>query len=465
MKHAVFMQECILGRPESSVEGLGWLDDRLFSTGQTGELIEWDLKELKPKRKITLTGNAAWCMDIDELNGCIAVGTHEGYMNTFSVNGDDINFAKLFDKQDCAIFCCKFDWSGKYIVTGSTDTIRIWDVATGHVRHRMVPSRSEKNKETNVWSLVVLKDLTIIAGDSRGCVTIWNGVNGTRIDAINALDADVLAVAVNDDETLFCVSGVDPRILIYAPVTNTNQDSQRKWIRTLKRSIHDHDVKALIFIDGKIISGGVDGFIKVSSSNKLCSFKELQYGPFLPQPCAVVAESSRLLLLKYFNYLRLCRLGKPSSNLQLSDDDNGQRKFAKLDENRENLFEMRSLGEEPITCASISSNGLFLVYSTETIIRLFQVDLQVYHKVIRIFSSRCVLTKKFVLTFQSKKLPSKVKVDSDKFTPCVKVLFSSDSKTMYCGKSNGDIEIFSLAYNEDVDIKATISTKKGKKML
>lgn len=57
-----------------------------------------------------------------------------------------------------------------------------------------------------------------------------------------------------------------------------------------------------------------------------------------------------------------------------------------------------------------------------------------------------------------------VVVDSDKFTACAKVLFSSDSKSLYCVKSNGDIAIFSLSYNDEVDIKATISTKEGKKM-
>lgn len=69
----------------------------------------------------------------------------------------------------------------------------------------------------------------------------------------------------------------------------------------------------------------------------------------------------------------------------------------------------------------------------------------------------------FFLKFQSKK-PSatKVLVASDKFKACAKVLFSSDSKTLFCVKSSGDIEIFALSYNDDVDFKTTISTDKGK---
>lgn len=371
------MEKCILGCRSSSVEGLGWLNNRLFSTGQNGTLIEWNLVALEPKQESTLTGSGASCMDIAEVTNCIAVGTNEGYMNTFSVAGDDLNFSKLFDKQDGAIYCCKYDSTGRYVVTGSTDAIRIWNVATGHAMYKMGTGRSEKNRETNVWSLVVLKDLTIIAGDSRGCITVWNGSNGTQVESFEALEADVLAVAVNDDETMFCCSGVDPKIKIYQPVGTVAQGT-RKWISPLKRSLHDHDVKALTFIDTtKIISGGVDGFINVSSSDKVRKPEKCQYGPFLPQPCAVVATSFRLLLLKYFNYLQVWRLGRSTDNVQLSDENDRQKKFLSLNENSKNLVTVRV--KEPITCASISPNGMFLIYSTASTVKLFQLDTHVCH--------------------------------------------------------------------------------------
>ncbi|KAJ6644304.1 U3 small nucleolar RNA-associated protein 4 like [Pseudolycoriella hygida] len=435
MRYAVYMEKCILGQPSSSVEGLGWLNDRLFTTGHTGELTEWDLNLLKPKQTVSLTGMAALCMDIDEQNSCIAVGMNDGYINTFSVDGDDINH-KYFDKQDGKILCCKYNATGSHIVTGSEDIIRIWDASTGHALHRMRTSRSEKNRETNVWSLVVLKDLTIIAGDSRGCITVWNGNNGTLIEEINALDADVLAVAVNEEETMFCCSGVDPKIKIFVPVAKS-EDSQRRWIANLRRRVHDHDVTSLTFAEGKkIISGGTDGFISVSCSNKERGASNFQYGPFLPQPCAVVAPSSRLLLLKYFNHLEVWKLGRPSENLQLSDECEVQRKFLSMDENVEMLVLLKSKRLEPITCASLSPDGSFLVYSTASTVSLFKLNVE------------------------SSKKPSmaNVKVVSSKFTPCAKVAFSSDSKTMFCVKNNGDVEVFSLTHNGEIELKETIST-------
>ncbi len=375
MRAAVFMEKCILGHPSSSVEGLGWLGNRLFSTGQGGDLTEWNLTKLIPKTSVTLTGNASYCMDIDHANDCIAVGTQGGFINTFSVDGDDLNFSRVFDKQEGAIWCCKYDSTGSYIVTGSTDVIRIWNVSNGHVIHKMTPGRSENKKETNVMSLVVLKDLTIIAGDSRGYITIWNGETGNRIDSIQCFNADVLAVAVNYEETFFCCSGVDPKIKIFVPITKANS-IQRRWIRNLTRSVHDHDVIALTFIDEKrILSGGVDGYLKVSTAMKENKSNLSEYGPFLPQPCAVVAMPSRLILLKHFNYVEVWRLGRPTDMIQLSDDNS--RHTYSMEKNQERIIDLRSLGGEPITCASISQNGEFLVYSTESRIRLFQLDTKV----------------------------------------------------------------------------------------
>jgi len=60
------------------------------------------------------------------------------------------------------------DWSpcGKYIATGSVDSIRVWDVEKGHAMQRLVTGRA-KNTETVVWSIVMLDDFTILSGDSR----------------------------------------------------------------------------------------------------------------------------------------------------------------------------------------------------------------------------------------------------------------------------------------------------------
>ena len=53
------------------------------------------------------------------------------------------------------------------LFSGSPDTIRLWDAVTGHPLTRMSTGRTEKHRETTVWSLIILDDFTVVPGDSR----------------------------------------------------------------------------------------------------------------------------------------------------------------------------------------------------------------------------------------------------------------------------------------------------------
>lgn len=370
------MEKCILGVPQQSVEAVGWVgDDRLFSTGHTGELCEWNLKSLEMKQPAQLlTGGAAWCLDVNKQQDCIAVGTEDGYLNIYNVTDEGTIFEKIFDKQEGRILSCKYDHVGDILVTGSIDTIRIWDVKTGHAIYRMATGRSETKRETIVWSLAVLKDLTIIAGDSRGRITIWDGTMGVQTDSFVALRADVLSVAVNENETMISCSGIDPIIKMFAltPVKKENQ-TMNKWIKFIQRAVHDHDTKSITFCDGKVFSGGIDGYLGVSHSSKSRQTL-LKYGPFLPAPCAVVSKKSRLLLLKYFNYLELYQLGTPSEMVQLCEDETDKTQSLSLEKGLFKLIELRSKNDMPIVCTAVSPDETLLFYSTALEMRVFRLD-------------------------------------------------------------------------------------------
>lgn len=330
------MQQTIVGSSIASIEAIAWCGNRLFSTGLTGELIEWDLRTQLAKRKLLLTGNAAWCMDINKQNTHLIVGTDSGFLNVYDVScGDEVNFVKVFDKQDGKILCCKFDHSGEYVVTGSAEAIRLWELKTGHAIYKMTISRSEAKQETIVWSLQVLKDMTIIAGDSRGYITIWDGKLGAQIDSIPAMKCgDVLAVAVNEDETKFACAGIYPKIKFFAlSEVKKGTAITKKWIRFFQRAVHEHDVKALQFVGSRIFSGGVDGYLGVSNSSKMKNEQAIdRYGPFLERPCSVLAPEKRLLLLKYVNYVEIWRLGVATEKIQLIDDETERRKYLTLQE-------------------------------------------------------------------------------------------------------------------------------------
>lgn len=320
----------------ASIEAISWCRNRLFTTGLTGELIEWDLRTEKAKHKLLLTGNAAWCMDISRQNTHLIAGTDSGYLNVFDVSYDEeVNFVKVFDKQDGKILCCKFDPTGEFVATGSADAIRLWELKTGHAIYKMSTGRSEAKKETIIWSLQFLKDLTIVAGDSRGYITIWDGKLGAQVDSFQATTCgDVLVVAVNEDETIFACAGINPKIRFFALTEVKKGDVVTKsWVKFFQRAVHEHDVNVLQFVGSRVFSGGIDGYLGLSSSSKVKGHQAIsKYGPFLESPSSILAAGKRVLLLKYPNYLEVWRLGVPSSNIQLVDDESEKRKYLSLQE-------------------------------------------------------------------------------------------------------------------------------------
>lgn len=119
LNYAPYLLKFIPGTLNASVEALGWVNQRLLSTGLGGTLLEWDLEILSVKATIMLTGYAAWCLDVNSTNTLVAVGTEQGYVNLYSVENDEIVYKKIFDKQEGRIMCCKFDNTGTVLVTGN----------------------------------------------------------------------------------------------------------------------------------------------------------------------------------------------------------------------------------------------------------------------------------------------------------------------------------------------------------
>lgn len=118
LSYAPYILKFIPGVENGSVEALGWVNDRLLSTGLGGALVEWDLEKLRVKNSVLLTGYAAWCLDVSPDNTTVAVGTEQGYVNLYNVENNEIVYKKLFDKQEGRILCCKFNKLGNILVTG-----------------------------------------------------------------------------------------------------------------------------------------------------------------------------------------------------------------------------------------------------------------------------------------------------------------------------------------------------------
>ncbi|VVC86764.1 unnamed protein product [Leptidea sinapis] len=391
LTHAPYLIKFIPGLENSSVEALGWVNERLLSTGLGGALIEWDLEKLCIKNTVILTGYEAWCLDVSEENTLVAIGTEQGYLNLYSVENNDIVYKKLFDKQEGRILCCKFDKTGNMLVTGSIDNIRVWNVHNGQATCRI--SCSRRGKEVIVWCVGILSDNTIISGDSHGRLTFWDGVMGDQIETYATHKADVLSLVISDDEQSLYCSGVDPIITMFMKVSKTvEKQASSQWVKNVQRNIHEHDVRGLALNDERLISVGEDGYLTLSSFPPK---RVMRIPPMIPSPRTLICPQRRLLLLRYKNYLEVWKLGayakdergkavlnilnikdviqNNSSSLEQDTDlplmpqmECNERRTLKLTEEPLKLTSIHAKGKKDIKCCDISPSGELIIYSTDS---------------------------------------------------------------------------------------------------
>ncbi|CAB3251694.1 unnamed protein product [Arctia plantaginis] len=401
VNHAPYLIKLIPGVKNGSVEALGWVNERLLATGLGGALVEWDLDKLVLKATVLLTGYAAWCLDVNTDNSLVAVGTEQGYVNLYNVENDEIVYKKLFDKQEGRILCCKFNNTGNVLVTGSVNTIRVWNVETGEAINRMSVSR--RGKEVIVWCLGVLSDNTIVSGDSLGRLIFWDSTVGDQIESYSTHKADILSIAVSDDEkSLFC-SGVDPVIMNFIKVNkNMGKQMDAQWVKNVQRNIHEHDVRGLIIHGEKLISVGVDGYLTFSSYPPKWV---MRIPPMISAPRSAVCTEKKILLLRYSNYLEVWKLGayatnnvgnvlvNISSNQDINTTDNNdieedstidiiskaksentQKKSLKLTEKPVKLASIQTKGNKQLRCCALSPDGKLIVYSTASDVRMLKLE-------------------------------------------------------------------------------------------
>ncbi|KAJ8982687.1 hypothetical protein NQ317_013159 [Molorchus minor] len=352
--------------------------------------------------RLAVTGESAFCLDINKNK--IAIGTEKGYLNIFRIAEDEINFDKFLDKQEGRIICLKFEPSGEFIVSGSIDAIRVWNVGTGHAIHKMTTGRSDANKPTIVWCLEVTNDFTIISGDSRGKLTFWDSKVGSQIESYQSHKADILTLCLSDDQkSLYCAG----RAL-------------DKWVKSIQRKIHEHDVNSLVFCENKLYSGGADGYLA-------CSYYPpktlLKLPPVLQGPCVHVAADARYILLRYAKHIEIWTLGKAG------DVETDRRGMLHLENEPKKLLVLNRLskdynGEEEkegINCSCMSNDGKWIFFSTCKGVRLFQ----------------------FVYVNEK---PNLLKVDEleHKYIPSVQAVFSPNSSQLIVAPNTGGLIVYDL---------------------
>ncbi|XP_028410149.1 U3 small nucleolar RNA-associated protein 4 homolog [Dendronephthya gigantea] len=361
-----YLERKIPGCNESSVEALVWSKSRLFSSGLHGEITEWDLNRLDAKTCVDSYGGAVWSLAVNHEQTLMAAGCEDGCVRLFDITSEEIEYARVFSKQEGRILSLCWHKDGQILVAGGSDaTIRVYEVSTGHARLCITLDTSSQRKAL-VWSLVVTNNFTIISGDSSGKTQFWDGKLGTLIKSFNVHTADVLAVCVNQQEDTVYASGVDNKLVQFRLVTD--EEGSKTWSRSISTRAHTHDIRALAMIESVdqpfLVSGGVDTNILVYSTAKYGS--DPRKIPAYPlTPAIHLASQSNILMFQKTTVLHLWRLG------ETVDEES-----CHLEKNPSYMLQIEAKSSNHIVCSALSGDGLWTGFSDVHHVSLFMLNLE-----------------------------------------------------------------------------------------
>ena len=157
-------------------------------------------------------------------------------------------------------------------------TIRILDTTTGHCTQRITLDKFQ-SRDTLVWSVKYLTDFTVVSTSSEGKIQFWNGHFGTLKQTFHLHLADVLSLAIDDEESIIFASGIDSKVVCLRKI-NT-EGSIGTWVQAKAVRAHSHDVKSLtIAKNGLLASGGVDTEVVIYDTETFKVSNVTKYSPF-----------------------------------------------------------------------------------------------------------------------------------------------------------------------------------------
>lgn len=222
-----------------------------------------------PTRTLASHGGAIWSMAASPTGRYLAIGCEDGIVRMIDVAGDafehvgaGMRVAPRMSRVASRILSLAWGpprrettpgddsddndeadaWVDTFLLGGlGNSTAAVWDVASGQLRSRLTVLKN-RNEHTIVWSVAVLRDGTLVTGDSTGRVTFFDA--RTRIPIPGATfqchtaGADVLTLCVSADARAVYSAGVDQKVVEYTSVG-------RSWAQTGTRRLHAHDIRAL----------------------------------------------------------------------------------------------------------------------------------------------------------------------------------------------------------------------------
>ena len=271
---------------------------------------------------------------------------------------------------------------------------------------------------TYIWSLAVLSDSTIVSGDSRGHVQVWDGETGVLMVTLHQHTADILALAVSPDESQIFASGVDCRVtcirrVANAPGTSTSDVSKYgpsaeagekppsspadyHWVYSTSHRPHSHDVFALAvccpqqvvasssgavlegvanskkkFAGAVLLSGGLDTKLCVYSIDEFARHRPSWVLPVPASGLLSASSDGKLHAVRHRNKLDLWSVNIPKVVRKVEGEGDEEEEVVApatdndSDDSRCQLaLRLELKGEDHIHCVAVSADASALACSS-----------------------------------------------------------------------------------------------------
>ncbi|KAJ9651654.1 U3 small nucleolar RNA-associated protein [Neophaeococcomyces mojaviensis] len=365
---------------------------RLFSTGGSSSVTEWDLEKGVPKRHADGNKGDIWCFAAQpqwmqahakenavEMQASpsqmLVAGCADGSIILFSTIDNELRYDRvlvqpLASKKSRVI---SITWRDRYtVVAGYEESIiRVVDVRNRRVLRNITLGKSREGNAALIWTVKCLPNGTILSGDSTGELKIWDSQNYSLVQRLKTHNADILDITTNFAGTMILTCGVDRRTVAYASVPNTAGSRTQRWHEVRHRRFHEHDVKAMASFESKslsiAVSGGMDTVPVVLPLQRWDEeyHRSLSHLPQKPQMS--VSSKARLMLTWWARDVFVWHL--PPRHQDPSDADS----VSDNQTNHKLLAQIQLRGDESITSAEISSSGDMIMAATSTGVKLFQI--------------------------------------------------------------------------------------------
>lgn len=269
---------------------------------------------------------------------------------------------------------------------------------------------------TFILSIAVMRDSTVVSGDSRGHLQIWDGETGVLMVSIRQHAAEILTLAVSPDENFIFASGVDSRIICIQrlPQGTSGQSfaaADSNWVYSTSHRPHSHDVLTLAICHPKshpttgplLMSGGLDCKLCTYSVEDFARVRPSWILPVPPKGLACASGDFSLIAMKHRNSVDVWQVSlAPISDLPhpVSEEDaeistSKRRKSKKTTETDEvsNVVKAADVGTTPtdaemdkrcvlalrlnfrddyhIHCCALSPDGRLIALSSQSGLRIW----------------------------------------------------------------------------------------------